>query len=590
MTPPDAERQAQIISWLLASDYAVRPGNGLYKFQETHWRHVHSEEVIKLLHDAYDSQEWRLNTTGSLSFAEKVVCSNLTIGEANWNRGFGILFANGTYNPSLKLFTPVFDRGNYGTTQPLSFEYSLVPRTCDRFLQFLNEATGGDTKTIELLQAIVRYVWSPKDKSKPFPIQCVFDFYGGKNTGKSTFIELLVKGLGDDSYGSAEPDVFTTPEKLAGLLDKTAAVSFDCHGHLKSVGVFNSVVSNEPVQVRTLYKQPMLTRLGLVVIRAYNAFISVASGGTQGLDRRILAIEFNRPPKVVDTTLGDKLASELPGIFQWAFSITEETMIKRIQTRNNSELALSASVDRFIDNNPVYSFLLQRYEFEGTKDICIKVLYPMYKEWCDSQGMGIMQQKRFFKSATDLGCKVVTHEGGKPKLTSNYRHLSIPAMKDYDIKAHLAFGDSTEEGEEISLPLEEIPVIEVTPANEEKPVKDSAEFITLAKDVRTIGFKLERLDNKRFRMSRSTGYKQKVIEVYFESMKEARTEVDRRLELESPAGMARIRAEIVKELEQELAEGDLTAGCELNDIKRLGADRVIEFCDYRVLLRQGKIE
>jgi P4 family phage/plasmid primase-like protien len=566
LTEPDNQRKAEIVSWLLSNDYAVRPGNGFYRFDHSHWTPLYEKETIRFLQQAYDSQHWRLNSVGALKFAEDVISSLLLVPEGEWNKGFNLLFSNGTYNPMLKQFTPSFDRTTYGTIQPLSFPYTTIQNTPKRFLQFLNEATGGDNATIELLQAILRYVWIPKDRTKVFPIQSAFDFYGGKGTGKSTFIEVIMKGLGENSYGSADPAVFSTPEKLSALLDKRAAISTDCAGHLANVGTFNAVVSNEPVQVRTLYQQPVLTRLGIVVIRAYNKIISVSSSGTQGLDRRILAIEFNKQPKEVDTQLLQKLTKELPDIFWWCFSISDEEMVRRIESRNDSELAAKASIERFVDNNPVFQFLSDFYTDEGVDKILTKEIYGDFVEWCRQQNMCVLKQSTFFTSLMNYGCSYVKKADGEFKTQARYKFVTIPAMKNFDLKAHLRLGKAAPQ------PIQQPSAIADESTNSET-VQLSPEEQKLFSDTLKAGFIPAAHPMGEYSMKRSNGKEDK--EMFFSSFNDMRMEIDHRLEQQSPAGIEKIKQQVLQEMQQLADAGDLGAQLFMNDIND-GSEELLE--------------
>jgi phage/plasmid-associated DNA primase len=142
------------------------------------------------------------------------------------------------------------------------------------------------------------------------------------------------------------------------LLDKDLAIDNDASGLMSNIGNYNKVVSNEPVTVKKLYKDTCTARLGVVVIRAYNAYIEVPSG-SEGLDRRLVVIPFVSKPKTIDTELSQKLKAELSGIFAWCYSMSASEMKHRILTAGNIKAVADVSLERFEANNPEFRFLTE---------------------------------------------------------------------------------------------------------------------------------------------------------------------------------------------------------------------------------------
>ena len=68
-------------------------------------------------------------------------------------------------------------------------------------------------------------------------------------------------------------------EARASLLGKKLAIDPDASGLMTDAGIFNSIVSNEPVPIKILYENSSLARLGVVVWRNFNDQPSVSGGG-----------------------------------------------------------------------------------------------------------------------------------------------------------------------------------------------------------------------------------------------------------------------------------------------------------------------
>ena len=296
-------------------------------------------------------------------------------------------------------------------------------------MKFLDEATGGNPEIKELLRAWLKYVLMPKPKDRKAEIEKSLDLFGDKGTGKGTFLEVMIQLVGIKNIGPASPDTFKSGKDLGQLIDKDLAMDSDCSGFLENVGVYNKVVSNEPVEVKKLYKDPYITRLGVVVVRAYNAHIQVPNA-SEGLDRRLTVIPFQNQPKVIDHGLSMKLERELSEIFAWVWHLSIQKMRDRILTSGSIGVVAQASIERFAADNPEYQFLLEEFP-EGHTLIKASDLYQRYSEWCKNNNYKAKTQHTFAPSIQKLGCK-----RRETKINGCY-YYNIPDMSQFDIARHL---------------------------------------------------------------------------------------------------------------------------------------------------------
>jgi len=280
-----------------------------------------------------------------------------------------------------------------------------------------------------LLQAWLKYAILPRPKDRKAEIEKSLDLFGSKGTGKGTSLEVLIQLVGAENVGPASPDTFKTAVGLGQLIDKDLAVDTDCSGFLENIGAYNKVVSNEPVEVKKLYKDSYVTRLGVTVVRAYNAFIPVPDG-SEGLDRHLTVVPFQNAPKSVDVDLAEKLRVELSGIFAWVWQVSIPEMKRRILSASKIEVVAKASVERFEANNAEYRFLSEI--FPDVRD-SVKAgdLYQSYQQWCKENGNQPKSQVKFKPAIETLGCKRSTG-----KINGCYFY-TIPKMANFDVVAHL---------------------------------------------------------------------------------------------------------------------------------------------------------
>jgi hypothetical protein len=237
--------------------------------------------------------------------------------------------------------------------------------------------------------------------------------------------------VGEENSAAFSADTFKSPNALSNLYGKKLAIDADATGSVE-VGSFNKAVSGEPLQVKRLFKDILSLRLGCVFARAMNVSLA-APHGSEGLDRRIIAIAFDHRPERIDVRLGEKLRAELPGIFNWAWGMTREDMEWwLLHGAAQSQSVAKASEERFEANNPPFVFLLESFP-QGGQGISSSEIYASYREWIKESGRNFLNQQNFNLAIERYGCI---------KRKSYGKHVwDIPEMKSIDISAFLGLGN-----------------------------------------------------------------------------------------------------------------------------------------------------
>lgn len=410
-----------IMAWAVMKDaWRYRPGVGWYNWTGTHWVSRTTAEFQESVTAFQDAQGWEFPVGKDLMLYQ--LQSRMLVRDDRWNPTHLLAFANGVLSVKDNTFTEGHNHEDF-LTVVLPYDYDPTAQ-CPRWISFLNEALGGDQDGINLLQAFIKWILLPKPRNKKAEIEKCLDLQGTKGTGKGTFLDILVALVGAENIGAIGSKTFESSTHLADLLDKKLSLDSDAFGFLSNVGLFNKVVSNEPVSIKRLYKDPVTTRLGTVIVRAYNRFLEVPDG-SEGLDRRIIAISFDNQPKVVDLELSEKLQKELPGIFAWAWSVPTAEMKRRITWAGSVESVANASIKRFEANNPEYSFLKAVFP-AGNPQAKASDLYHSYQLWCkDDAGISPKKRRKFSEALQALGCE--------HKRTMDGYFYSIPSMDEFDI-------------------------------------------------------------------------------------------------------------------------------------------------------------
>jgi putative DNA primase/helicase len=432
--PSNVHYIATPFSTVLKESFAEHPQFGTYGWQGTHWERLDERNPLRRpIHDLMDIHEFHTRGNGRINSIVDETAAYLR--QANWDQPNLVAFSNGT----LDLVTGILRKGHYQNDRlTFCFPFAYDPSAeCPRWEKFLAEtyvkADGSqDPQIVKVIRAAIRWTICPKDLGSAFPYEKSFDVGGPKGCGKGVTMEVI-RALcgGTHGAGTLRSKMFGDPDSMASLLNKKAAIDADASGIVLDPGSFNSIVSNEPVQIWIKYKNKCDARLGCVIWRFYNDQPRVADdGGVEGMARRIITFSIPFSVEKKDPHLKTKLMAELPGIYQWAMGMTEADMAEAFSTAGEIDSLRQGSIDAQLDANPWLRFLVDEFPY-GTKNHGARLLHKRYVEWAEAQRMkGIYTE-------TSFGKKLRRMEGYRSTInkrsTSGGLVYDISPMKDVDL-------------------------------------------------------------------------------------------------------------------------------------------------------------
>ena len=378
--------------------YAEHPSFGTYKWLGTHWARMEARKpLVRPIHELMDEHYFHQRGNGKVNSIHDEIAAYITADQ--WDDPNLVAFANGTLDVKRGILLPGHQQTHRLT---FCFPFDFDPQAqCPLWLDFITrtytKADGSpDPDAVNVLRAAFRWTICPKPPDQPFPYEVAFDVGGPKGCGKGVTSEVL-RSLcgGTHGVGTLRSKMFGDPDSLASLLNKKAAIDFDSSGIVTDPGCFNSIVSNEPVQIWIKYKNKCDARLGCVIWRFYNDQPRVADdGGVEGMARRIITFSIPFSVSKKDPHLKHKLTAELPGIYQWAMSMSEAEMAHAFATAGEVESLGAASIDAQLDANPWLQFLIEAFP-DGESDIPARDLYERYTAWSHAEGRKPMSNTKF---------------------------------------------------------------------------------------------------------------------------------------------------------------------------------------------------
>lgn len=283
----------------------------------------------------------------------------------------------------------------------LNTKYSEIPfmpdAKCPRWVKFIDEITGGDKELALYLQQVVGYCLTG------IASQELFILHGGGNNGKGVFTRVLLKLLGEYA-GPISQDLLMAapnqhPTQFAYLYGKRAVVAQetddDCALNENQVKM---LTGGDPIQCRRMREDFWEFMPTHKILLATNK-VPIIRGSDHGIWRRIKLIPF-LVTFTPDLTLEDILATEMPGIFQWA--IHGYSLFNMLGGFQEPEAVITAKAEYREEMSTVAQFVQDRCELGPNNSVATSVLYQNFKLYCELHGHKVFSSRKFGNDLTPL--------------------------------------------------------------------------------------------------------------------------------------------------------------------------------------------
>jgi|Deesub1362A_J573_1020465.scaffolds.fasta_scaffold00017_57 putative DNA primase/helicase len=221
-----------------------------------------------------------------------------------------------------------------------------------------------------------------------------FMLFGGGNNGKSTYLNLLIRFLGEDNVSNVSlQDLAHDKFKAYQLVGKLANIFADIPKKpLKYTGVFKMLVSGDRITVERKFKDPFEFRNKATLIFSANE-LPETNDMTDAFWRRWNLIEFPNKFKEIPGFLDNLLTEEeLSGFLNRV--LLAMTRIEELG------LTITNTMERIKEEwlskaNSVYAFVKEKIELDSTGYVTKKDLYSAYVVFCDDNSLTTRSKKSF---------------------------------------------------------------------------------------------------------------------------------------------------------------------------------------------------
>ncbi len=280
---------------------------------------------------------------------------------------------------------------------------------CPKWLAFLDKIMAGNQGTIAYLQRIIGDALTASMKE-----QCFFIFNGFGANGKSTFLEIIRKVLGDYAMHTPSSTLLTNNMAIRNDLARLRGSRFVSAveigiGKKLDEALAKELTGGDPITSRFLFREYFEQKPSFKLFVAAN-YKPEIRGMDHGIWRRIRLIPFNviLSDDEIDRDLPGKLEAELPGILTWAvqgcIDWQKHGLVMPDEVR-------SATLEYQEESDILSKFLEDRCEQGRDAVISIKNLYDIYRAWSEENADDVLTKKTFGHFMKQRGFKQRKNDG-----------------------------------------------------------------------------------------------------------------------------------------------------------------------------------
>lgn len=317
-------------------------------------------------------------------------------------------------------------------TDKIEWEY-LPECDCQLIKEFLNQIL--DSEDVKVLQEFVGYCLYRR-----YFIKKALIFHGGKNTGKTTTINLVVKFIGQSNTSGVSLhkiiyDKFSGYRLYNKLLNFYDDLSFK---DIKDTGSFKISTGGGYISAEKKFGDSFEFMNYAKLLFATNKFSAVVDTDDLAYYERwvILPFEttFDENNESTDKKILDKITTneEMSGMLNWALE-----GLKNILKTEKFSYKKTADDNRIImekNSNSIVAFIYEILSNQEDKFVAINDLYEMYCHYVNENKLPKETEDKFAKTLPKkipyaVACRRdCTKNGKEMKNTRGYLNIGIPTM------------------------------------------------------------------------------------------------------------------------------------------------------------------
>lgn len=252
------------------------------------------------------------------------------------------------------------------------------------WVKFIDQIWDGDRQAIETLQELFGYFLTPDTSQQKIPL-----IVGPKRSGKGTIARILTSLLGPNSVAAPTLASLATNFGLAPLIGKSVAIIGDARlsSRADQAAIAERLLSISGEDSLTIDRKFLSAWTGRLPVRFLiltNELPRLADASGALASRFIVLTMENSFFGREDRNLGNRLMTELPGIFNWAREGYLRLRRRGYFTQPDSSRDAVDELEAL--GSPIAEFLKQRCVIAPGRQCFPGHLFDAWKEWCAENG------------------------------------------------------------------------------------------------------------------------------------------------------------------------------------------------------------
>ena len=352
-----------------------------------------------------------------------------------WLDGYGndrpdpaklVSLKNGLFHTEQNLLIP--HSLGFFTLNSLPFAYDPTAE-CPTWMKFLNDLWPEDQESVDCLQEMFGYILSGDSSQQKF-----FNIIGPRRSGKGTINKVLVSLLGQHNTVAPQLEELCDTFGLQPWIGKLLASFTDARAPDRNRGAVVSqllrIVGGDTVTVNRKNKESWSGYLPTRIVIYSNEALQLTENSNALTGRMIVFKMSNSFYGKEDTQLADRLAKELPGIFNWSIEGQQRRMARegqRFQQPSTGRELLELMEEL---GNPIGSFVTDALEYDLEGFAQKDDVFTCWRRWSTAKNIppgNDLTFKRRFLAATQDHRVVAERARVDGELCNIYRGVKLNA-------------------------------------------------------------------------------------------------------------------------------------------------------------------